>query len=84
MTNAELIAKLQTFPPDLKVAIFDWKKCRDNDDGDGSSVGVYLDFEISEQKLDGEDEREYYRDRNDGMEYVPWLALSFSNEELED
>jgi hypothetical protein len=83
MKNSELIAALQAFPPDMNVAILDYCKNADDDIGDGSSVGIYSDFEvvISHSPEQMADYAELYSDE---PPVKPWVAIAFKNEEYED
>ena len=81
MKVSELIKKLQEFPQDLEVKIFDWRKNLNEDWGDGSSAGIY-DIEVSMDDYT-EDEKEYYKERHD-KEFVPWVQLSFESDDYSD
>ena len=78
MRVSDLIKKLQEFPQDLEVKIFDWRKNLNEDWGDGSSAGIY-DIEVSMDNYT-EDEKEYYKERYD-KEFIPWVQLSFESDE---
>ena len=80
-----LIKKLQELQlnnPGIDVAIFDHRKNLGDDIGDGSSLGIYSDFELTIEQLE-DDETEYYRDVHDA-EYKPWCSLAFDNEDYND
>jgi hypothetical protein len=72
---------LQQFPPDTPVAVYDWEKNANDDTGDGSSAGVYSDFEVDLIRLE-EDEAAFYREEH-GKDFSPWIAIGFKNEEYE-
>lgn len=78
----EKLTELQKTHPKINVNVFDWRKNLGDDIGDGSSEGVYGDFEISVFKLEGE-EAEFYKEQH-GEEFVAWVALSFDNEDYND
>lgn len=82
MKKSEFITKLQAVEGDPEVAIFDWQKNRNDDYGDGSSLGVHTDFEISMVTLET-DEAEFYKEQN-GRDFVPWLAIGFENEDYKE
>ena len=74
MTVKNLIEKLNEFNPDANVAVFDWKKnMHDCGDAEGSYEGCYGDFEVSIMDKDCIPEGS-----------TPWVAISFSNPDLED
>lgn len=81
MKVSDLIKKLQEFPQDLEVKIFDWRKNLNEDWGDGSSAGIY-DIEVSMDNYT-EDEKEYYKERYD-KEFIPWVQLSFESDDYSD
>lgn len=81
MTKSELIKKLNEFPDEMQVRIFDWRKNLNEDNGSGSSAGVYS-FEVVSEKL-SEDEKTYFESQN-GREYRPWIQLSFDNNDYTD
>lgn len=81
MKVSDLIKKLQEFPQDLEVKIFDWRKNLNGDWGDGSSAGIY-DIEVSMDNYT-EDEKEYYKERYDN-EFIPWVQLSFESDDYSD
>lgn len=66
MTVGTLIKALEKYPKDLKINIFDWKQNLHNDWGEGSSAGIYTEFEIEEFFTESK---------------TPWLSLSFSNDD---
>jgi len=47
MNVSDLIAELSKLPQDTKVYVFDWRKNISEDSGDGSSAGIYSEFEVS-------------------------------------
>ena len=73
MKKEELIKKIQEVIPDgAEVVIFDHNKNLNDDHGDGSSAGIYKDFEVvqfTEQEI------------ADGC--IPFSALVFTNEDYE-
>lgn len=75
MNVSQLIKKLQEFDPNMGVCIFDYKKSSNEGDGSeyGSSAGCYGHFEVS---LIGKDQIP--------KGTKPWVALSFSNPDLEN
>lgn len=83
MKVQELIKKLQEFPQDTEVRIFDWRKNLYDDNGDGTASysGIYS-FDVSMDKL-SVDELEYYKEMNE-KDYKPWVQLSFENEDYSD
>lgn len=81
MKVSDLIKKLQEFPQDLEVKIFDWRKNLNEDWGDGNSAGIY-DIEVSMDNYT-EDEKEYYKERYDN-EFIPWVQLSFESDDYSD
>lgn len=46
MKKEKLIEELQKLPDGIEICVFDWRKNLNNDCGDGSSIGIYPDFEI--------------------------------------
>ena len=74
MKKEDLIKKIQEEIPDgSDVVIFDHRKNLNDDIGDGSSAGIYPDFEIhhfTEQEIE------------DGC--IPYSALIFDNEDYND
>lgn len=82
MTVNELIEKLKAFPGDIPVNIYDWKKNMGDDIGDGSSAGIYPDFEVSEMNL-SDDEKEFIKESQD-RDFKPWVAISFENSDYDD
>ena len=83
MTVQELINKLETMPKDAPVCLFDWRKNLGLDCGDPSSEGVYNEIDVELQQIEAPDEQEYYKSQMD-EEFVPWVALSFDNEDYND
>lgn len=74
MKKEELIKKIQEIVPDgAEVVIFDHRKNLNDDVGDGSSVGIYQDFEV-----------EHYTEEEIKDGCIPFSALVFDNEEFED
>lgn len=48
MKKEEVIEKLQAMPDGIEVCIFDWKlNATDDGNEEGSSLGIYEDFQIS-------------------------------------
>lgn len=82
MRVKDLIKELEKMPQEANVNLFDWRKNLSDDIGDGSSEGVYSRFDIHYEEL-SEDEMEYYKDVND-REYIPWVAISFENDDYND
>lgn len=83
MNVAELIKKLEEFPKDAEVRIFDWRKNLNEEPGDGSgnSSGIYQ-FEISMETL-SDDEKEYYKEMHE-QDYKSWIQLIFENDDYND
>lgn len=83
MNVAKLIKKLEEFPRDAEVRIFDWRKNLNEESGDGSgnSAGVYQ-FEVSMEIL-SDDEKEYYKEMHD-QDYKSWVQLSFESDDYND
>jgi hypothetical protein len=74
MKKEELIKKIQeTVPDGAEVVIFDHRKNLNDDIGDGSSAGIYQDFEV-----------EHYTEESIKDGCIPFSALVFDNEEFED
>ena len=46
MKNVDLINKLKEYPEDMEICVLDFLTNLENDWGDGSSVGLYKDFEV--------------------------------------
>lgn len=82
MKVEDLIKKLQDFPSGTNVCVFDHRKSLARDTGDFNSEGVYSDFDISFETL-GKEETEYLKDVED-IDYVPWISISFDNEDYDD
>jgi hypothetical protein len=53
MKREQLIEELQKLPEGIEVCVFDWRMNLHDDSGDGSSAGIYSDFNIA---VYGEDE----------------------------
>lgn len=83
MTVQELINQLETMPKDAPVRLFDWRKNLGLGFGDPSSEGVYDEIDVELQQIEAPDEQEYYKNQMD-EEFVPWVALSFENEDYDD
>lgn len=81
MKVSELIKKLQEFPQDMDVKIFDWRKNLSEDYGDGSSAGIY-DIEVSVEDL-SEDEIKYLEEVH-GRKFKPFVQLSFESDDYSD
>ncbi len=82
MTVKDLIKQLEKMPQDVNVNIFDWRKNLANDWGNGSSEGIYTEFEINYENLT-EDELEYYEQSND-RKFVPWVSITFHSDDYSD
>jgi len=67
MKNSELIKKLQEFPSDMEVAIFDHRQNLFNHDDDGSGIGIHTEFKVWAPKADPE----------------KFIALTFDNSDYE-
>lgn len=74
MTKEELIKKIQDNIPDgAEVVIFDWRKNLGDDVGDGSSAGIYKDFDI-----------EHFTEKEIEDGCIPFSALVFNNDDYSD
>lgn len=82
MKVEKLIEELQKLPKGTNVAIYDWRRNLHEDSGDGSHAGIYPEFDVSLQKLEG-DEAAYYKERHD-KDFKPWISISFENEDYND
>ena len=74
MKKSEFIAKLQAIPGDPDVAILDWLTNLNEDDGEGSSEGVYSEFDVDLMEPD--------TTLSAKPAFKPWIALSFENKNL--
>lgn len=81
MLVENLIEELKKIPKGTNVLILDYKKNLGDDDGDGSSAGIY-DFEIDLHELTP-DELEFYNERHD-TEFKPWVAFAFENPDYDE
>jgi hypothetical protein len=69
MKAKDLIKSLEQLDPEMEVCIFDHKTNMDEDSGDGTSAGIYPQFEVSKVPIE------------DIKEGTPeWIALSFTND----
>ena len=82
MLVENLLEHLQKIPKGTNVCIYDWRKNLGDDIGEGSSEGIYADFEISMVNLEAE-EAEFFKEQHD-KEFTPWLAISFENVDYND
>jgi hypothetical protein len=83
MKNSDLIKALQQYPDDMEVTIFDHKKNLMDDCGDGSSEGVYSNFEVGLLNDDlSEDELAFHKERTD-EDLKVFIVLSFDNPDIE-
>lgn len=74
MKKEDLIKKIQeTVPDGGEVVIFDFRKNLGDDMGDGSSAGIYKDFEI-----------EHYTEQEVKDGAIPFSAIVFENEDYND
>jgi hypothetical protein len=73
MKVRELINLLDHYDPEMEVCIFDHKYNLKEDYGDGTSAGVYPDFEVAPMTHDAIPEGT-----------PEWLALSFDNSLIDD
>lgn len=80
MKKSELIAKLQAIPGDPEVAILDLLKNAYLDEGEGAYEGIYN--EIGIEVINTIELPADHPAVIDGM--LPWLALTFKNEEYEN
>lgn len=46
MKIKDLISTLQNFDPEMEACIFDYKTNLNEDSGDGSSAGIYSEFQV--------------------------------------
>ena len=84
MKKEDFIKMLQDKLPDgIEVCLFDHRKNMHDDSGDGSSEGVYPEFEAEVITLGGPDEEAHYKEQN-GKDFVPWAAITFDNDDYED
>ena len=67
-----MLKLIQELPDDKDIVIFDHRKCRDDDDGSGSSEGIYHDFTVESYTAD---------EIENGS--IPYSALVFDNPDLE-
>ena len=73
MKKEDLIKKIEeTVPDGAEVVIFDHRKNLDGDSGEGSSAGIYLDFDV-----------EHFTKENIKDGCIPFSALTFNNEDYE-
>lgn len=82
MTVKNLIKELEKMPQDVNVNIFDWRKNLHDDWGDGSSEGIYSNFDIHYHEL-SKDEAKYYKDIH-GVDFTPWVGIEFENSDYDD
>lgn len=74
MKKEDLIKKIQNIVPDgAEVVIFDHRKNLDDDYGDGSSAGIYRDFEVAHFTV---------TEIKDGC--VPFSVLQFDNDDYDE
>jgi len=73
MKIGKLVEELSKFPEDLDVNLFDWKQNMFDDSGDGSSSGIYPEFQIG---LIGD---EYLQEDQED-----WIAISFDSDDYDN
>lgn len=73
MKKEELIEKLQKLPEGIEICVFDWRKNLNDDCGDGSSVGVYPEFEIELISKDSIPKGN-----------KPWVAFNIENDDYNE
>jgi hypothetical protein len=73
MTVKQLIEKLQALPQEKQVCIFDHKYNLSGDWGEGSSIGIYTEFNAYEMPKDSVP---------NGRE--TWVALEFDNDMIDE
>lgn len=74
MRKEELIKQIQEQIPDgTEVVIFDHRKNLADDIGDGSSAGIYKDFDVY-----------HYTQKEVADGSVPFAVLAFNNEDYEE
>lgn len=81
MKVSELIKKLQEFPKDMDVRIFDWKKNLSEDCGEGSSSGIY---ELKVEKYDLSDLDLMTLKEAHGRTFKPFVQLTFDSEDYDN
>lgn len=82
MLVEKIIEELQKFPKGTEVCLYDWRKNLRNDVGDGSSEGIYPDFDIELRTLKS-DEAEFFKEMHD-QEFTPWIAIGFNNSDYNE
>jgi len=75
MKVIDLKKALADLPDDMEIAIFDHVRNVKEDSGDGSTAGIYPNFEV--EVISESDLPEPEDDEDEPMK--PWLALSFEN-----
>lgn len=73
MKAKDLIAKLEVFDPEMEVCLYDHKTNVNEDCGDGSSAGIYSEFEVLQIPDDMIPEGG-----------KPWIMLAFDNPYAQD
>jgi hypothetical protein len=82
MKKEDLIKELQKLPDGIEICVLDWKKNLGDDDGSGSSEGIYPSFGIGVYELEP-DEAEFYKEQN-GKDFISFAYLDFENEDYDD
>jgi hypothetical protein len=82
MLIENLIEQLQKLPKGTNVCLYDHRKNMGDDSGDGSSAGIYPEFEISLMDLEP-DEIEFLKEQHD-RDFVPWVAIAFDNDDYDE
>jgi hypothetical protein len=82
MKKEKLIEQLQMLPDGVEVILFDWRKNLSEDSGDGSSAGIYPEFDVELHQLEP-DEAEFYKEQHD-EDFKPFAALGFGNDDYDD
>lgn len=73
MIKEELIAELQKLPKGIQICVCDYRKNLNDDMGEGSTAGIYPDFEI--ELLDKNSVRKGSK---------PFVALNIKNDDYND
>lgn len=82
MKKEKLIKELQKLPDGVEVCVFDWRKNLGDDSGDGSSAGLYPEFDVEFHQLEG-DEAKWYKEEH-GKKYKPFISLGFGNDDYDN
>lgn len=69
MTKGEFFKKIENYPDDMEIVIFDWKKNFHNASEEQNGIGVYSEFEVHAESAENE---------------TIFIALMFDNEEYNE